>query len=192
METGLTAETFAGLLDRLDADRERAGEKYEDLRRTLVRFFEWRGAHFPEEHADETFNRVARKLGEGVEIKNIGGYCYNVARLIFLETLKGPDSRRAGLEVIAHSAAAVDSSNETAEKEAYLSCLEVCLEGLPAESRELIVDYYRDDKRDRIDRRKELADRLGLRREVLANRAQRLRGKLEQCVGNCLKKKSTI
>ena len=64
----------------------------------------------------------------------------------------------------------MDSSNETAEKEAYLSCLEVCLEGLPAESRELIVDYYRDDKRDRIDRRKELADRLGLRREVLANR----------------------
>lgn len=192
MEPGLTATTLASLLDRLDADRDRAGEKYEDLRRMLMRFFEWRGAPFPEEHADETFNRVARRLGEGVEINNIGGYSYNVARLVFLETLKGPDSRRAGLEAIAYSAAAVDSSNEAAEKEAYLSCLEVCLEGLPAESRELIVGYYRDDKRGRIDRRKELADQLGLRREVLANRAQRLRGKLERCVGNCLKEKSTI
>jgi DNA-directed RNA polymerase specialized sigma24 family protein len=192
MGPGLTATTFASLLDHLDADRDRAGERYEVLRRTLTRFFEWRGAPFPEEHADETFNRVARKLGEGVDIKNIGGYCYEVARLVFLETLKGPDSRRAELEAIAHKAAAVDLSNEAAEKEAYLSCLEVCLEGLPAESRELIVEYYRDDKRGRSDRRKELADRLGLRREALANRAQRLRGKLELCVNDCLKKKPTI
>ena len=75
MEWGLTAKTLAKLLGRLDADREQAGEKYEDLRRTLVRFFGWRGAPFPEEHADETFNRVARRLDEGVEIRNIGGYC---------------------------------------------------------------------------------------------------------------------
>src|SRR3989442_16018156 len=93
MEPALTADAFTKLLDRLGADRQRAGEKYEDLRRTLIRFFEWRGAPFPEEHADESFNRVARKLGEGLEIKNIGGYCYQVARLGFLETTKGPDSK---------------------------------------------------------------------------------------------------
>ncbi len=52
MKAALTSETFAALLFSLDADRERAGEKYEDLRRTLIRFFEWRGAPFPEEHAD--------------------------------------------------------------------------------------------------------------------------------------------
>jgi hypothetical protein len=50
MKAGLTADTFTRLLHRLDADRERAGEKYEDLRRTLIRFFEWRGAPYPEEH----------------------------------------------------------------------------------------------------------------------------------------------
>ncbi|MEJ7712917.1 MAG: hypothetical protein WKF84_24510 [Pyrinomonadaceae bacterium] len=70
------------LLNGLDADRERAGDKYEELRRILIRFFEWRGAPFPEEQADETFNRVARRLDEGVKIKNIGGYCYEVARLV--------------------------------------------------------------------------------------------------------------
>ena len=47
---GLTEQTLAKLLDVLDADRDLAGERYEDLRRTLVRFFEWRGAPFPEEH----------------------------------------------------------------------------------------------------------------------------------------------
>lgn len=42
MEPALTANAFTKLLNRLDADRERAGEEYEDLRLTLVRFFEWR------------------------------------------------------------------------------------------------------------------------------------------------------
>src|SRR5450759_5872831 len=114
MEVGLTAEAFAKLLDRLDADRERAAEKYEDLRRTLTRFFEWRGAPFPQDHADETFNRVARKLDEGVKIKNIGGYCYQVARLVFLETTKGHDSKRASLESV-RLQAPENSDDELAE-----------------------------------------------------------------------------
>src|SRR5437870_12644858 len=104
MASALTSEAFAKFLACLDADGQRAGEKYEDLRRTLIRFFEWRGAPFPEEHADETFNRVARKLGEGVQIKNVGGYCYEVARLVHLEALKGPDAKRAPLEAITFAA----------------------------------------------------------------------------------------
>src|SRR5947199_10461635 len=106
MAAALTSEAFTKLLARLDPDRERAGEKYEDLRCTLIRFFEWRGAPFPEEHADETFNRVARKLDEGVEIKNVGGYCYEIARLICLEAFKGRDSKRVPLEAIAFEAIA--------------------------------------------------------------------------------------
>ena len=154
----------------------------------LVRFFEWRSAPFPEEHADETFDRVARRLAEGVEIKNIGGYCYTVARLILLETRKGSDARRAPLENPA-AIAAPDASADAAEKEARLACLDDCLRGLPAESRELIIEYYREDKRGRIDARRALARRLGLSSEALANRAQRLRDKLERCVTECFRKK---
>lgn len=192
MERELTAEAFAKLLDRLDADRERAGEKYEDLRRTLMRFFEWRGAPFPEEHADETFNRVARRLDEGVLIKNIGGYCYEVARLVFLETLKGRDSRRAPVEEVDLEAPAAGGDDEAAEREQRLTCLEECLRGLAAGSRELIVEYYQDQERGRIDRRQALAERLGLRRDALANRAQRARVRLERCLATCLKKKLPI
>src|SRR5436305_4940480 len=108
MASALTAEAFTKLLARLDAERERAGEKYEDLRRTLIKFFEWRNAPFPEEHADETLNRVARKLAAGIEIKNIGGYCYEVARLVCLEVWKGDDSRREPLE--AHHLNAAEAS----------------------------------------------------------------------------------
>src|SRR6516164_2606740 len=98
MAATLTAESFAKLLACFDLDRDRAGEKYEDLRRTLIRFFEWRGAPLPEEHADESFNRVARKRAEGLEIRNVRGYCYEVARLVCLEAFKGPDSKREPLE----------------------------------------------------------------------------------------------
>lgn len=192
MEVGLTAETFEKLLDRLDADRERAGEKYEDLRRTLTRFFEWRGAPFPEEHTDETFNRVARKLDEGIKIKNIGGYCYEVARLVCLESFKGWDGKRLPLEAANLEAAVVGTTDEAAEKELRMDCLEDCLSALSIDGRDLVLEYYQDEKRERIDRRKALAERLGLRRDALANRAQRLRDRLQQCVSGCLRKKAAI
>ena len=193
MEAGLTTDTFTRLLNSLDEDRERAGEKYEDLRRTLIRFFEWRGATFPEEHADEALNRVARRLGEGVEIKNIGGYCYEVARLVFLETTRGADMKRESLESVKFGpATAVYLTDEIAEKELRLSCLEECLHALPDESADLILEYYRYEERSQVEGRRTLAERLGLRREALANRAQRLRDKLEQCVSWCLRRKSAI
>jgi DNA-directed RNA polymerase specialized sigma24 family protein len=191
MEPALSADAFTKLLNRLDADRERAGEKYEDLRRTLVRFFEWRGAPFPEEQTDESLNRVAQKLDEGVEIRNIGSYCYEVARLVCLEALKGRDSRRASLEDIKLEATTLDT-DQIAEKEQRLTCLDDCLAVLPTDSHELITAYYSDEKRGKIDRRKALAGRLGLRRDALANRAQRVRDKLQQCVTRCLKRKPAI
>jgi DNA-directed RNA polymerase specialized sigma24 family protein len=191
MVVGLTAETFVSLLDRLDSDRQRAAEKYEDLRRTLNRFFEWRSAPFPEEHTDETLNRVAGKLAEGVLIKNIGAYCYQVARLVFLETTRGPDSKRASLESL-RLRAAEDSTAELAEKELRLACLDDCLRTLPSDGAELILEYYRYQEGVQIDRRRALAERFGLRRDALANRAQRLRDRLEQCISGCLKKKAAI
>jgi DNA-directed RNA polymerase specialized sigma24 family protein len=191
MEVGLTAQAFAKLLDCLDEDRERAADKYEDLRRTLARFFEWRGAPFPEEHTDETFNRVARKLDEGVMIRNVGGYCYQVARLVFLETIKGHDRKRESLESVVLQAPE-NPADELAEKELRLDCLEECLRRLPADRNELILEYYRHDKGVQIERRRALAQRLGLRRDALANRAIRLRDSLQQCVSACLRKKSAI
>src|SRR5262249_39555267 len=156
-----------------DADRELAAEKYEDLRRVLIRFFEWRGAPFPEEHADEAFNRVARKLGEGIEIKNIGGYCYEVARLILHETFKSPERRHDSLDAATLELPVSMPGDDLEEKEMRLSCLDDCLATLPDDGRDLIIEYYRDVVH--VDHRRALAARLGVRREALANRAQRLR-----------------
>src|SRR5947209_14193773 len=158
MAAALTSEAFTKLLARLDPDRGRAGEKYEDLRRTLIKFFEWRGTPFPEEHADETLNRVARKLDEGVEVKNVGGYCYEVARRVCLEVRKGNDSRRDPLETVPHNTASADAADSALERELLLDCLEKCLCRLPDESRALIVEYYQVEKLVRIGRLKYLAE----------------------------------
>src|SRR5256885_697903 len=115
MAETLTSETLTKLLASLGAERERAGERYEELRRTLMRFFQWRGAPFPEEQTDEVFNRVARKLSAGVEIKNVGSYCYEVARLVCLEALKGNDSKRASLDSSHKEPAAADTTDDARE-----------------------------------------------------------------------------
>src|SRR5262249_19144140 len=128
MAWALTEEAFSKLLESLDPDRERAGEKYEDLRRTLTRFFEWRGAPVPEEHVDETLNRVARRLNEGQAVSNFGGYCYGVARLVLMESLKLREREPLSLEEADPTALAAEAvGDEADEEEQRLSCLEGCL-----------------------------------------------------------------
>ena len=190
MARPLTAEAFQKLLDRLDPDEERAGERYEELRRTLTRFFEWRSAPFPEEHTDETLDRVARKLDEAVDIKNLGGYCYEVARLVFLESLKGHDRKRSSLSADLLDRSTPDTDDDQLQQ-FRLACLDSCLRALPHDSRELILDYHQDGI-GRMGRRKVLAARLGLQRDALANRAQRVRNRLEVCVSSCLDSKRAI
>src|SRR5947209_5921854 len=131
MPATLTTESFARLLAGFDHDRERAGEQYEDLRRRLIKFFEWRGAPFPEEHTDETLNRVAAKLAAGVEIKNLRGYGYEVARLVCLEVWKGNERRREPLEASHYDVVAAPAVDPEEGREVLLECLDDCLVRLP-------------------------------------------------------------
>jgi hypothetical protein len=56
---------------------------------------------------------------------------------------------------------------------------------LKPEQRDLAVEYYRDARRQRIDRRRRLAERLGITMNALGIRALRIRSVLESCVGAC-------
>jgi DNA-directed RNA polymerase specialized sigma24 family protein len=181
----LTEKGFAGFLACLDADPQRAGEKYESVRLTLLKFFDWRGARFPEECADETINRVIRKIEEGETIRDIQTYCHGVARLVFLETLKRAENRRADLEEVDPQELVAPEPEEEDPRQA---CFNHCLGELPQESQQLIMQYYQDEKRAKINNRQSLAERLGLPLNALRSRAQRIRNRLEECVSRCLKK----
>ena len=83
----LRAAQFRRLLLRLDADRDRAGEKYEDLRRKLIRYFEWNPRFPVEALADETLDRVARKLATE-EIHDLPAFVWAVAKNVRQEEQK--------------------------------------------------------------------------------------------------------
>lgn len=57
-------EQFDALLAWLDPDRDRAGAKYEEIRRALIEYFACRKGPDPEALTDEVFDGVALNLPE--------------------------------------------------------------------------------------------------------------------------------
>ena len=177
----LTREALVRFLASPDSNVDRAGERYEEIRLRLVKFFDWRGSHFPEECADETITRVIRKLDSGENLRDIETYCLGVARLVFLESLRQPEQGQIDLNQAADVAAPPKSSVSQQEH-----CFERCLNALAPESRLLILEYYKDDERQKINNRQNLAARLGLSLNALRSRTQRIRERLEKCINECL------
>ena len=181
----LTQEAFDKLLASLGEDQDSAAAKYLEIRTNLARFFEWRGCPFPEDHADETINRVAKRLADGEAIENPSGYCVGVARMLLLEINKERAREQRALGEMASSQA---SPSDASESEGHIECLRSCLQNLPADSRELIVEYYQGEKSTKIKNRKNLVERLGIPVNTLRMRALRLRERMRACVEDCLMK----
>ncbi|HYU32724.1 MAG TPA: sigma-70 family RNA polymerase sigma factor [Thermoanaerobaculia bacterium] len=185
MSQGLTPESLAALLGFLDPDPERAGILYEAIRRRLVRLFEWRGFSNPEDLTDETFNRVARRLLEGVKVgsENPYGYFCGVAQLLCKEM-----GRRAARERTAIERWLPDFPVDDSETDERLTCLHNCLAELPEDQRLLVLRYHQAN--DHIRSRQSLAKELGLPMNALRIRVHRIRKKLEDCVRDCLREGS--
>jgi DNA-directed RNA polymerase specialized sigma24 family protein len=179
----LSEKSLAGFMSVLDEDPERAGERYEILRRKLMKFFEWRGSTNADELADETINRLVRKIEEGEDIRDLFAYSSGMARLVWLEVLKEQERMRGALEELNASSRYFPETGSQ-----RIECFESCLEGLSTENRTLILDYYRAEKSSKIKLRKQLAEKLGTPINALRIRAHRIRLQLERCVTNCLSK----
>ena len=192
----LTKEALDILLACLDRDQDCAGQKYENIRQGLITFFECRGSSSPEDQADETINRVARRLAEGKQIyvENPASYFYGVARNVLKERWQAPDPASVPLESLPPMKELSDDPRrlherqlEKYQREQQLECLEHCLEGLASKDRELIGEYYQGETRVKIQNRESLARKLGIPLNALRIRALRIREKLEDCVDQCLK-----
>lgn len=176
----LTEESLNMLLDWLDPSRERAGRRYEEIRRRLVQFFVCRGCAEPEQLADQTIDRVARKVPQIAD--DYSGdpalYFYGVARKVHLEYM-----RKQRAAPVAPPRREPDT--EVAEEE--YGCLERCMERLTPDSRSLVLKYYQDERQLKIDHRRELARQFGIGMNALRLRVFRIRAALQQCVLDCLK-----
>lgn len=182
-KNAVTQEGFDALLDWLDRNRETAGEKYEKIRQRLIRIFVGRGCCEAEELTDETINRVTLKMPQVVEtyVGEPSLYFYGVANNIYREWLR--NQKTVQTDKIQEAVLADDSV------EIEFECLEKCLEKLPAEQRQLIVGYYRENKNAKIENRKELAKNLGISLGAMQTKTFRIRAGLQDCVRKCVARK---
>jgi RNA polymerase sigma factor (sigma-70 family) len=188
-ERGLSALAFTRLLEWLDDGVDSCGEKYLEMRRRLIAYFDRRNRPFADDLADETLNRIGQTLERGgtIGVTPQARYCYVVARFVLLEDVRR-NHRRVSLNESWHadedsptpqSLAADVRHRETQSNDERLESLDQCLEELTPEQRTLIVDYYRDDGRQKISRRAAMAKRLGISMNALSIRACRIRAQLE-------------
>ena len=185
----LSQVAFSRLLEWLDEGGDSRGERYVEIRRRLVAYFERRGRTAADELADEAFNRIGRTLEQRGEIAITppARYCYVVARFVLLEDIRR-ERRQVQLDeprlakIEAAGARADESIDQADPDELRLESLDRCLQKLKPEQRDLIVEYYRDTGREKIERRRDLAKRLGITMNALGIRAFRIRDSLMECV----------
>jgi RNA polymerase sigma factor (sigma-70 family) len=175
----ITPEQFEALLDWLDTDRDCAGRKYETIRSGLLRIFVSKGLNDAEDLADETINRVIARLPDIRADYNgePARYFHGVARNIIRETY-----RRKEITVEATAVAEFVDPVISTERE----CLESCLQVLTPERRDLILDYYLYEGRDKVEHHKAMAKKVGISEGALRGRVHQIRSGLEQCVKQCV------
>lgn len=174
----VTRERFASFLEWLSPDRDVAGEEYERLRFRLCTFFSQRQCSFADELADETINRVILKSSEE-EIENKIAYCYGVAKNVYRESLR-KQRIHVDIDDVTITAKAPEEPSFSSE------CLDKCLEKLPSDSRNLLLEYFSEAKLAKINLHRRISESLETTQTALRMRVMRTKQKLKVCVQECM------
>ena len=178
----VSPEDFQQLLNWLGPDPQQAGEKYESIRRGLTTLFDnWHCAE-PDLLADETINRVI------IKVRNIAAnysgdpalYFYGTAKNVRHEHLRRPRPEPLMRNI------KITPTQDIDEKERLHACLDKCLDTLAAVDKDLILEYYRGERKVKIESRRQLGERVGISSNALRVRVYRLRDTLEKCIYSCL------
>ena len=174
----ITQSKFESTLEWLNPNRDEAIEKYEKIRRRLIEILAGRGCPEAEDLSNEVMDRVIAKIDEVT--KNYEGdpayYFYGVAKKVLLEYWKP--------KVLPDLPSPVWPPKYEEEEDWRQAFLEECLALLSSEDRDLILDYYSKDGREKIDFRTELALKLGIGLNALRIRVFRIRITLKDCISN--------
>jgi hypothetical protein len=141
----------------LDAGVESHGERYLEIRRRLIEYFDRHNRPDPEQLADDTLQRISDALDERqpIDAPSPAAYCYVVAKRVLLGEL---------------ATAAVRMAEE--QRGEYL---DRSIAALAHDERTLLLEYYSTPPAARHARRVALAGRLGVTLQALALRACRIR-----------------
>jgi DNA-directed RNA polymerase specialized sigma24 family protein len=172
-------DPFDELLEWLDPDREKAGQRYEAIRAGLIRMYVARGVSDAEYYADETMDRVMKRLPE-IKASYVGDparYFHGVARNIVMEAGR---RKEVATDVLPQSFAPEPSRSDTSE------CLTKCLQELPRDKQEFILDYHLYHGHEKVVHHRQMAIELSISEGALRTRAHHLRVSLEKCVLRCV------
>lgn len=187
----LDRASLKALLDAFGPDTEQAAKKYFALQERLRRFFEWKSAEHVDELADETLDRLARRLKGSTArtadaiVRNPEEFASGIARLVLYEQWRKRSRRERSIEELKREQECrqdARSSEEARRVEEMSAALDECMAKLTREQEELIRRYYSVEGRTQIDSRKRLAEELGVSMSGLRNRALRIRAELEDSV----------
>jgi RNA polymerase sigma factor (sigma-70 family) len=174
----ITQEQFDSLLTWLGNERDVAGRRYETIRSGLVRIFVSKGFSDAEDLADETINRVMMRLPDiRAGYKGEPAYYFRgVARNVIRES-----GRRREINGDIIDRAAEPQPESSPEHD----CLGHCLDRLPVNKRDLILEYYLYDGHDKIEHHKQMAGELQITEGAIRSRAFQIRTRLENCMRQC-------
>ena len=184
----LRQEEFDGLLALFSKNRDEAGAIYEEMRRSLVRYFETRDCRDADMLADETLSRVAVKAHtfDPSRHTRTSSFVFGFASKILLEYSRDPQKMRITYDRWVQSALSAPVQENQPEGEAAgMECLRKCLGEMSAEDRELMITYYGKEKQEKIASRKLIAEKLEVKMETLHMRVYRLREYLKKCMKRC-------
>ena len=170
-------EAFEKLLLWFSPDREQAAKKYQTIQFRLIRIFAAKGCCDPEDLADQSFNVASLKVNWLLEnyVGDPAHYLYGIARKIFLEQKP-------------HPAPPPMDPPDIDELERRSTCLDRCLDDVTtSDERRLVIQYHEQEKRERIETRRRLAEELGITINALRIKVCHIQARLRPCLQECLK-----
>lgn len=175
----ITKDSFDTLLEWLDPDRDKAGQRYEVIRGGLIRIFVSQGLTDAEHYADETVDRVIKRLPEIRDgyVDEPVRYFIGVAKNVVREARR---RKEVAAEVLPACLPIKPGDKET------IDCLSECLKLLSPDRQNLILDYHLYDGRDKIQHHRQMAHELSITVGALRTRAHHIRASLEHCILNCI------
>lgn len=181
----LTEDSLNLFLKWIAPDPDSAGNSYEAIRRRLIALFVRRGCACSEDLADETIDRVIGRLPAMIDsfTGDPVAYLLTVAHHLHLEYVKR--------QPVPLPRTLLSEQDTAREEEQSYECLEKCLKTLTPNNQKLVIAYYQQEKKARIDFRKKLARQTGIAVNALRIRMHRTREHLQKCILECLSEQSS-
>lgn len=175
----MQSDHFDALLRALAPSTEAAGLVYRQLHQRLIRFFRLNNASDPEALADETLDRLGRRIStrQPEDIGSPQAFALGIARHLLQE-----DLRRQRRESEAASEWATHTLANDGHHEDLLQALDRCMALMREDQRQLLQSYYQWTGRQKIEHHRQIAEKLGLTMNAMRNRLMRARAELDKCI----------